>query len=228
MKTEFEVSFRKNGIHQARIIVAKSKDFAKRWFRLIEPKAVILGISENGDYKPGKPVEEVSDDWNGILFDDVIDNKFVCDDHIGCERTLCFNVPLEYLGEDYFDEETRSKAVSATISITYNTDYPTYEETAFDVFPTDADGHDFDSFRYEMSLEEYQMFMNIAKAFFRHTVNVTYVHGTDPDDPETGKTQFDLDDEDGEYSDVELFNLIIDFFKENHFIDPNVTGIWEA
>ena len=228
MKTEFEVSFRKNGIHQARIIVAKSKDFAERWFRLIEPKAVILGISENCDYKPGKPVEEVPDDWNGILFDDVIDNKFVLDDNIGCERTLCFDVPLEYLGEDYFDEETRSVAVSATITIVYDSDYPSYEESSFNIAPTNIDDSDFDWFEYDMDLEEYKVFMKIAKKFFRHTVNVTYVHGTDPDDPETGKTQFDLDDEDGEYSDVELFNLIIDFFKENHFIDPNVTGIWEV
>lgn len=228
MKTEFNVTFEQNGVGQARIVIAKNKEFAKRWFRLIEPRAVVLGVRKNYDYKPGKPVEEVPDDWNGILFDDVFDDKFVCDDHIECERTLYFDVPLEYLGEDYFDEETRSKAIGATISITYNTDYPTYEETAFDVSPTDSNGHDFDSFRYEMSLEEYQMFMNIAKKFFRHTVNVSYVHGTDPDDPDTGVTQFDLDDEDGEYCDVELFNLIIDFFKENHFVDPYVTGIWEV
>ena len=228
MKTEFEVSFRKNGIHQARIIVAKSKDFAERWFRFIEPKAVILGIGENCDYKPGKPVEEVPDDWSGILFDDVIEDKFVRDDHIGCERTLCFDVPLEYLGEDYFDEETRSVAVSATITIVYDSDYPSYEESSFNIAPTNIDDSDFDWFEYDMDLEEYKMFMKIAKEFFRHTVNVSYVYGTDPDDPETGKTQFDLDDEDGEYSDVELFNLIIDFFKENHFVDPYVTGIWEV
>ena len=222
MKTEFDVSFEKNGVYQARIVVAKNKDFAERWFRMIEPEAVVLGISENYEYKPGKPVEEVPYEWNGIVFDDVFDDKY------SSERILYFDVPLEYLGEDYFDEETRSVAVSATITIVYDSDYPSYEESSFNIAPTNIDGSDFDWFEYEMSLEEYKMFMKIAKKFFRHTVNVTYVHGTDPDDPETGKTQFDLDDEDGEYSDVELFNLIIDFFKENHFIDPNLTGIWEV
>ena len=94
MKTEFDVSFEKNGVCQAKIIVAKNKDFAERWFRFIEPKAIVLGVSENYEYKPGEPVEEVPDHFDGILFDDCWENK---DDR---ERILYFDVHLEYLGED--------------------------------------------------------------------------------------------------------------------------------
>ena len=86
MKTEFDVSFEKNGVCQARIVVAKNKDFAERWFRMIEPEAVVLRISENYEYKPGKPVEEVPYEWNGIVFDDVFDDKY------SSERILYFDV----------------------------------------------------------------------------------------------------------------------------------------
>ena len=37
MKTEFDVSFEKNGVCQARIVVSKTKEVAVRWFRFIEP-----------------------------------------------------------------------------------------------------------------------------------------------------------------------------------------------
>ena len=223
MKTEFEVTYHLNGLDRERLIRAKNVNFAERWMRHIEPKATVLHVA-NAQFSrmTGRPIEEVPDDWNGIVFDGIFDNSY------SGERTLYFDVPLEYLGRDYFAEEYRETAFSATISIGYDPDYPSYEESAFDVAPTDIDGSDLDWFRYDMSLEEYQMFMNIAKEAFRHTINVSFVHGTDEDDPETGETQFDLDDEDGDYSDVELFNLIIDFFKENHFIDPYVTGIWEV
>ena len=87
MKTEFDVSFEKNGVCQARIVVAKNKDFAERWFRMIEPEAVVLGISENYEYKPGKPVEEVPYEWNGIVFDDVFDDKY------SSERILSAGIP---------------------------------------------------------------------------------------------------------------------------------------
>ena len=50
-------------------------------------------------YKPGEPVEEVPYEWNGIVFDDVFDDEY------SSERILYFDVPLEYLGKDYFDEE---------------------------------------------------------------------------------------------------------------------------
>lgn len=215
MKTEFDVSFEKNGVCQARIVVAKNKDFAERWFRMIEPEAVVLGISENYEYKPGKPVEEVPYEWNGIVFDDVFDDKY------SSERILYFDVPLEYLENDYFDEEDSSKAVSATVAIFINRYCPTYEKASFEVSPTDADGHDFDWLAFEMSREEFKQFMCIADEPYTRPVNV----GFSTSDTEHDETQFNL-----EYpSDtVELVNLIVQFFAENHFDNPVVTYIEEA
>lgn len=215
MKTEFDVSFEKNGVCQERIIVAKNKDFAERWFRMIEPEAVVLGISENYEYKPGEPVEEVPYEWNGIVFDDVFDDEY------SSERILYFDVPLEYLGKDYFDEEDSSKAVGATVAIFINSYCPTYEEADFEVSPTDADGHDFDWLAFEMSREEFKQFMRIADEPFTHPVNV----GFSTSDTEHDETQFDLEDPSDT---VELVNLIVQFFAEKHFDNPVVTYIEEA
>ena len=49
-------------------------------------------------------------EFNGIRFENCFNNED------GSERILYFDVPLEYLGEDYFDEEDRDKAVGATVS----------------------------------------------------------------------------------------------------------------
>lgn len=65
MKTEFEVSFQKNDVYQARLVLAENKDVAERYFRNIEPQAIVIGVSENQcGHKPGMPIEEVPDEWN--------------------------------------------------------------------------------------------------------------------------------------------------------------------
>lgn len=43
MKTEFEVSFQKNDVCQARLVLAENKDVAERYFRNIEPQAIEIG-----------------------------------------------------------------------------------------------------------------------------------------------------------------------------------------
>lgn len=66
MKTEFEVSFQKNDVYQARLVLAENKDVAERYFRNIEPQAIVIGISENQcGHKPGMPIEEVPNEWRG-------------------------------------------------------------------------------------------------------------------------------------------------------------------
>ena len=64
MKTEFNVTYQKDGVRQAMIIVAETKELAERWFRFVEPRAMILGVRENFDYKPRKPIEEVPDNFD--------------------------------------------------------------------------------------------------------------------------------------------------------------------
>lgn len=65
MKIEFEVSFQKNDVYQARLVLAENKDVAERYFRNIEPQAIVIGVSENQcGRKPGMPIEEVPDEWN--------------------------------------------------------------------------------------------------------------------------------------------------------------------
>ena len=223
MTTEFDVSFEKNGVCHARIVVAKNKDFAERWFRMIEPEAVVLGISENYEYKPGKPVEEVPYEWNGIVFDDVFDDKY------SSERILYFDVPLEYLGEDYFDEEDRAKAVGATISISFIPEYPNWIESRFEISPTDADGSDFDWLQYDMDRDQYEELMNLAGETFDRCINVGYSYRDDDGATRYDETQFDLPNINGGYDELELLNLIVNFFKENEDINLlSVTYIEEA
>lgn len=223
MKTEFDVSFEKNGVCQAKIIVAKNKDFAERWFRFIEPKAIVLGVSENYEYKPGEPVEEVPDYFDGILFDDCWDSED------GSERILYFDVPLEYLGENYFDEEDRGKAVGATISISFNPEYPDWIESRFEISPTDADGSDFDWLPYDMDRDQYEELMEQANEPFNRCINVGYSYRGDDGATKYDETQFDLPNINGGYDELELLNLIVNFFKENEDINlPSVTYIKEA
>ena len=223
MKTEFDVSFEKNGVCQAKIIVAKNKDFAERWFRFIEPKAIVLGVSENYEYKPGEPVEEVPDYFDGILFDDCWDSED------GSERILYFDVPLEYLGEDYFDEKDRGKAVGATISISFNPEYPDWIESRFEISPTDADGSDFDWLQYDMDRDQYEELMEQANEPFNRCINVGYSYRDDDGATKYDETQFDIPNINGGYDELELLNLIVNFFKENEDINlPSVTYIEEA
>ena len=223
MKTEFDVSFEKNGVCQARIVVSKNKEFAERWFRFIEPKATVIGVRESYEHKPGKPVEEVPDSFNGILFDDRFDSED------GDERILYFDVPLSYLGNNYFDEEDSAKAVGATISIAFNPDYPNWIESRFEISPTDAEGSDFDWLQYDMDRDQYEELMNLAGEAFDRCINVDYSYRDDDGATRYDETQFDLPNINGGYDDLELLNLIVNFFKENGDINlPTVTYIEEA
>lgn len=154
-------------------------------------------------------------DMSGITLDSCFDTED------GIERILHFDVPLSYLGKDYFDEEDSAKAVSATVVIFLNRRCPSYEKSAFEVSPTDVDGHDFCWFSFEMSREEFKQFMRIADEPFTRPVNV----GFSTSDTEHDETQFDLEDPSDT---VELVNLIVQFFAENHFDNPVVTYIEEA
>ena len=154
-------------------------------------------------------------DMSGITFEESLDDAY------GTERILYFDVPLSYLGKDYFDEEDSAKAVGASVAIFVNRYCPTYEKAGFEVSPTDADGHDFDWLAFEMSKEEYKEFMRIADEPYTRPVNV----GFSTSDTEHDETQFDLEDPSDT---VELVNLIVQFFAENHFDNPVVTYIEEA
>lgn len=154
-------------------------------------------------------------DMSGITLDTCLDSSN------GIERILYFDVPLSYLGEDYFDEEDSTKAVGASVAIFINRYCPTYEKAEFGVSPTDADGHDFDWLSFEMSKEEFKQFMRIAHEPYTRPVNV----GFSTSDTEHDETQFDLEDPSDT---VELVNLIVQFFTENHFDNPVVTYIEEA
>lgn len=140
-----------------------------------------------------------------------------------------FDVPLEYLGEDYFDEEDSVKAVGATISIAFNPDYPNWIESRFEISPTDADGSDFDWLQYDMDRDQYEELMNLAGETFDRCINVGYSYRDDDGATRYDETQFDLPNINGGYDELELLNLIVNFFKENEDINlPSVTYIEEA
>lgn len=162
-------------------------------------------------------------EFDGIRFE----NCFNSED--GSERILYFDVPLEYLGEDYFDEEDRAKAVGATISIAFNPDYPNWIESRFEISPTDAGGSDFDWLQYDMDHDQYEELMNLAGETFDRCVNVGYSYRDDDGATKYDETQFDLPNINGGYDELELLNLIVNFFKENEDINrPEVTYIEEA
>lgn len=131
MKTEFHISFKQDGVYQARIVIAETKALAERWFRFVEPTAVVVGVSSTFDYKPGKPVEIVPDCW-GVEFDERYDS----DEYN--TTTLYFTAPKELLPDDYPD------AVSAEISIEFLANHPFYHEASVMISPTNAEGNDYD------------------------------------------------------------------------------------
>lgn len=154
-------------------------------------------------------------DMSGITFD----RRYDCEYSSG--RILYFDVPLSYLGKDYFDEEDGARAVGASVAIFLNRYCPTYKKAGFEVSPTDEDGHYLDWLAFEMSREEFKQFMRIADEPYTRPVNV----GFSTSDTEHDETQFDLEDPSDT---VELVNLIVQFFAENHFDNPVVTYIEEA
>ncbi|MBQ8135644.1 MAG: hypothetical protein IJ192_14800 [Clostridia bacterium] len=61
---EYNVSFKKNEVYQARLVRAEDIETAEAYFKFIEPNAEFIGIAKNYEgYKPGKPMEIVPEGW---------------------------------------------------------------------------------------------------------------------------------------------------------------------
>lgn len=210
MKTEFEVTFEKNSVYQARLVLASDEKEAEAYFRTIEPEARFIGVSENQcGHKPGIPIEEVPDNWNRIAFDERYDSD------VYNTTTLYFTAPRAMLGGKY------PEAVSAEISIEFPVDHPLYHEASVMISPTNAEGSDYDWCEWPIDAESFDKLMRLSDETPRHSINV----GFSTSDTEHDETQFDLEDPSDT---VELVNLILQFFAENHFDNPVVTYIEEA
>lgn len=210
MKTEFEVTFEKNSVYQARLVLASDRKEAEAYFRTIEPEARFIDVSENQcGHKPGIPIEEVPDSWNRIAFDERYDSD------VYNTTTLYFTAPRAMLGSKY------PEAVSAEISIEFPGDYPLYREASVMISPTNAEGSDYDWCEWPIDAEFFDKLMRLSDETPRHSINVGFATS----DTEHDETQFDLEDPSDT---VELINLILQFFSENHFNNPVVTYIEEA
>lgn len=63
MKTNYEITFEKNNVYQARLCEAPSAEIARAYFIEIEPSATVCGVSPAEVVRPGQPKEIVPDGW---------------------------------------------------------------------------------------------------------------------------------------------------------------------
>lgn len=61
----YELTWKRGELFHAMIIKAKSKEQARKWFNENRPGKTIIGISDNYDFKPGKPIVEVPEETTG-------------------------------------------------------------------------------------------------------------------------------------------------------------------
>lgn len=148
-------------------------------------------------------------DTTGITFDERYDS----DEYN--TTTLYFTAPVDRLAGNY------PEAVSAEISIEFPVDHPHYHEASVMISPTNAEGSDYDWNDWPVDAGIFDELMRIAGEVPHHSVNV----GFSTSDTEHDETQFDMEDPSDT---VELVNLILQFFAENHFDNPVVTYIEEA